>query len=109
LGKKLGSDSKTFSGLAGLGDLVTTCISPYSRNRFLGEEIGKGKLLKDILKKMKMTAEGIYTVKSAYRLSLKYKIDMPITKQVYNVLYRNQDPYEAVQKLMLRERKQEFY
>jgi glycerol-3-phosphate dehydrogenase (NAD(P)+) len=107
LGYNMGAKVKTFSGISGLGDLVTTCISPYSRNRFVGEQIGKGKSLKQITDHMQMVAEGIPTAKSAYALSLKYKVDMPITKEVYLVLYKNKSPQRAVKDLMTREKKEE--
>jgi len=108
LGTVLGADIKTFAGISGLGDLVTTCISPFSRNRFVGEQIGKGRKLKDILKKMEMVAEGIPTAKSAYLLSLKHKVDMPITTEIYSVLYKNKNPLKAVDDLMLRKKRNEF-
>ncbi|MCM8780883.1 MAG: NAD(P)H-dependent glycerol-3-phosphate dehydrogenase [Candidatus Omnitrophica bacterium] len=107
LGQAMRAKAKTFSGLSGLGDLVTTCISPYSRNRFVGEQIGKGKTLTQIEKHMQMVAEGIPTTKAGYRLSLRYKIDMPITKEVYYILYRNKSPLKAVKDLMTRENKEE--
>lgn len=107
LGQALGAREETFSGISGLGDLVTTCISPYSRNRFVGEQIGKGKNLKQVIRHMEMVAEGIPTTKSAYALSLKYKVDMPITKEVYAVLYKNKSPKRAVKDLMTREKKEE--
>lgn len=107
LGHAMGAKITTFSGISGLGDLVTTCISPYSRNRFVGEQIGKGKSLKEIITRMQMVAEGIPTTKSAYILSLKYKADMPITKEVYRVLYKNKSPLKAVRDLMTREKKEE--
>lgn len=108
LGVVLGADSKTFSGISGLGDLVTTCISPFSRNRFVGEQIGRGRRLKDILRDMEMVAEGVPTAKSAYFLSRKYKVDMPIIKEIYLVLYKNKSPIKAVDDLMSRKRKNEF-
>lgn len=107
LGKVLGAQGNTFSGISGLGDLVTTCISPFSRNRFVGEQLGKGKSLKEILKKMQMIAEGVETAKSVYRLSNKYKVSMPITEEVYNILYRNKNPLVAVKDLMGRKLKAE--
>ena len=107
LGQVMGAKVSTFSGISGLGDLVTTCISPYSRNRFVGEQIGKGKTLKQITTHMQMVAEGILTTKSAYALSLKCKVDMPITKEVYTVLYKNKSPIKAVEDLMTREKKEE--
>jgi len=107
LGIKMGASATTFAGISGLGDLVTTCISPFSRNRYLGEQIAKGKKLKQVIDKMKMVAEGVPTAKAAYRLTLKYKVDMPITKEVYFVLYRNKNPKKAVRDLMTRTLKEE--
>ncbi len=107
LGSVMGAKAGTFSGLTGLGDLVTTCISSYSRNRYIGEQIGKGKTLKQIRVHMQMIAEGVPTTRSAYTLSLKYKVDMPITKEVYKVLYKNKSPGRAVRDLMTREKKEE--
>jgi glycerol-3-phosphate dehydrogenase (NAD(P)+) len=107
LGVVLGAKEKTFAGLSGLGDLVTTCISPFSRNRFVGEELGKGRSIKAILKKMDMIAEGVETAKSAYRLSLKHRVSMPITAEVYNILYRDKNPLTAVGDLMERKLKSE--
>lgn len=107
LGAAMGAKRETFSGISGLGDLVTTCISPHSRNRFVGEEIGKGKKLKEILSGMDMVAEGVATVKAGYFLSKRYNVSMPITEQVYKVLYKNKDPRIAVDDLMTREKKEE--
>lgn len=107
LGIKMGAEAKTFSGLSGLGDLVTTCTSPYSRNRTVGEQIGKGKTLAQIRKHMRMVAEGVPTAKSAYMLSRKFSIEMPITEQVYAVLYKNKNPLHAVKYLMTRSKKEE--
>jgi glycerol-3-phosphate dehydrogenase (NAD(P)+) len=87
LGTAMGARRETFYGLSGLGDLTTTCISQYSRNRWLGEEIGKGKPLKDVLKETDMVVEGVATAKSAYDLSKKYKVEMPIASEIYKVLY----------------------
>jgi len=107
LGIVMGAKPKTFSGISGLGDLVTTCISPYSRNRFVGEQIGKGKTLNQIIRHMQMVAEGLTTTKSAYALSIKYNVDMPITKEVYRILYKNKSPLKAVKDLMSRDKKGE--
>ncbi len=107
LGVAMNAKLTTFSGISGLGDLVTTCISMHSRNRFVGEQIGRKKSLKQIKCNMQMVAEGVPTAKSAYELSLKYKIDMPIITEVYSVLYRNKSPLNAVRNLMLREKKEE--
>jgi glycerol-3-phosphate dehydrogenase (NAD(P)+) len=107
LGHAMGAKVSTFYGISGLGDLVTTCISPYSRNRFVGEQVGRGKTLREVQSHMQMVAEGIPTTKSAYSLSLKYKVDMPITREVYYVLYKNKSPLKAVKDLMTREGKEE--
>ncbi len=107
LGKAMGANLETFSGISGLGDLVTTCISGQSRNRFVGEQIGKGKKLKQVCKNMQMVAEGVATAKSTYYLSLKYKVDMPITKEVYRLLYFNKPPRQVVKDLMARKSKEE--
>ncbi|MCX5712644.1 MAG: glycerol-3-phosphate dehydrogenase, partial [Candidatus Omnitrophica bacterium] len=107
LGKAMSADPKTFAGISGLGDLVTTCISQYSRNRFVGEQIGKGKTYKQIKAHMQMVAEGVPTTKSAYELSIKYKVEMPIIREVYNVIYRNKSASKAVSDLMAREKKDE--
>jgi len=107
LGKVLGAKPQTFSGISGLGDLVTTCISPYSRNRMVGEQIAKGRTLAQIKSKMQMVAEGVPTAKSAYTLSIKHKVDMPITREVHAVLYKNKSPLEAVKDLMTRAKRDE--
>jgi len=107
LGIRMGAKLETFSGISGLGDLVTTCISQQSRNRSVGELIGKGKNLKEIFSHMQMVAEGVPTAKSAYALSLKYKIDMPIIKEVYQLLYKHKSPAQAVKDLMTRKSKEE--
>lgn len=107
LGEKLGADPKTFWGISGLGDLATTCFSLDSRNRTVGQAIGQGKKIKDILDNMAMVAEGVGTAKSAYLLSKKLKIEMPITEQVYAVLYKNKLPKQAVAELLARPLKEE--
>jgi len=107
LGITMGAKAQTFFGISGLGDLVTTCMNPLSRNRTVGEKIGQGKKLNQILKKMEMVAEGVITTKSAYQLSLKYKVEMPITQEVYAILYKGKSPHKAVQDLMSRRGKDE--
>jgi len=107
LGKKLGAEKRTFWGISGLGDLSTTCISQESRNRTLGERIGKREKLKDILSSMVNVAEGVTTTEAAYRLSKIYSVDMPITKEIYLILYKNKSPQKAIQSLMQRKRKRE--
>jgi glycerol-3-phosphate dehydrogenase (NAD(P)+) len=103
----LGAKAETFNGISGVGDLVTTCISKFSRNRFVGVQLAKGKTIKNILNSMQMVAEGVTTVKSAYELSLEKKIEMPITKEIYNVIYRKKSAHIAVDDLMLRRMKAE--
>ncbi|MFA6321238.1 MAG: NAD(P)H-dependent glycerol-3-phosphate dehydrogenase [Candidatus Omnitrophota bacterium] len=107
LGTAMGAKKDTFYGLSGLGDLTTTCISQYSRNRWLGEEVGKGKKLKDILKETDMVVEGVATAKSAYDLAKRHKVEMPIVAEIYAVLYENKDPKRAVHDLMTRTPKME--
>ena len=107
MGIAAGAKKETFSGITGLGDLVTTCISRHSRNRSVGEQIGKGGKLKNILSRMNMVAEGVATAKAAYLLGKKYRVSMPITNEVYSVLYKNKDPFRAVNDLMTRQRKEE--
>lgn len=106
-GAALGADAQTFYGLAGIGDLITTCISKHGRNRHVGALLGQGQKLRDILANMKMVAEGVYTTQSVHELAAQRGIDMPITAEVYRVLYEDKDPLTAVSDLMLRERKQE--
>jgi len=102
LGVAMGAKKETFNGLSGVGDLATTCMSFHSRNRWLGEEIGKGAKLKEILKKTNMVVEGVATTRSAYELAKKYYVEMPITEQIYKVLYQGKNPKEAVRELMTR-------
>ena len=102
LGKTMGAKDETFIGLSGFGDLIVTCLSKHSRNRQLGQAIGEGKSLKNIQKNMNMVAEGVNTSKSVHRLNKKYQIEMPIHEAIYNVLFCEDDPKLAVQKLMNR-------
>ena len=102
LGVALGAQEKTFAGLSGIGDLFVTCSSKHSRNRYVGEEIGKGRKIDEILSEMKMVAEGVKTAKSVFQLCQKHNVDMPISCAVYNVLYNNKDPHESVSELMNR-------
>jgi len=109
LGRKMGAKDSTFSGLAGIGDLITTCISRHSRNRRMGELIASGLSLKEALSKMTMVAEGVETARSAYALSQKENIEMPITTEVYKALFDGKPIKEAVRDLMMRETKPEFW
>jgi glycerol-3-phosphate dehydrogenase (NAD(P)+) len=106
-GVMLGAKPETFNGLSGIGDLITTCVSTHSRNRRVGEELAEGRTLDDILETMIMTAEGVPTAKAVYEYSQKHGIDMPITEQVYSVLYKRMPPEQAVTELMSREQKHE--
>jgi len=107
LGKAMGGKTKTFSGLAGIGDLITTCISPHGRNRKVGIALGQGKTLSQILASMQMVAEGVWTTKAVVKLAKQYKTEMPITKEVHAVLFRNKNPRLAVRDLMRRPPKSE--
>lgn len=108
LGRKLGADPQTFSGLAGVGDLMLTCTGTISRNHTIGKKISEGKKLKDLLAEMRMVAEGVRTAKSVYNLSRKLSVEMPISHEVYNVLYNDKSPSEAVYGLMTRDLRHEF-
>ncbi len=108
LGVAMGGQRDTFSGLTGLGDLITTCVSPYGRNRSVGEQIAKGKKLTQILEEMDQVAEGILTTKSVYKLANKFNAEMPITREIYNVLFEDKDPMKAVNELMVRDPKSEI-
>lgn len=109
LGRKLGADPNTFAGLSGIGDLIVTCMSKLSRNRFVGEQIGKGLKLDQIMSHMTMVAEGVRTCKSVVALSNKYNVEMPICRQVYDVLFENKEPKAALQDLMNRDVKPEVW
>jgi len=108
-GALLGAKPETFNGLSGIGDLITTCMSPHSRNRRVGEELVKGKSLKAILNEMVMVAEGVPTAKAVCEYSRDNNVDMPITKQVYGVLFEGTPPEKSVSELMNRDRKSEYY
>ena len=102
-----GSKVSTFYGASGLGDLITTCISPRSRNRNVGERIAKRENIKDIMNNMSMVAEGVKTAKAVYEMSADLDIDLPITESVYRVLFKNADPMKSVKNLMTRKFKSE--
>jgi glycerol-3-phosphate dehydrogenase (NAD(P)+) len=107
LGIKLGAKADTFAGLSGMGDLIVTCMSRYSRNRYVGEQIGKGRKPDDIINKMVMIAEGVTTTQAAFQLAQRENADMPITKQVYKVLFEGKKAAQAVKDLMTRASKVE--
>lgn len=100
LGIAMGADINTFYGLSGMGDLFLTCSGALSRNRKVGQEIGSGKPLEVILKQMQMVAEGVYTTESAYALSQKHHVEMPIVHEIYRVLFEGKPPRQAVMDLM---------
>jgi len=108
LGVALGANPLTFMGLAGLGDLVLTCTGDLSRNRTVGLQLGKGRKLADILAEMTMVAEGIKTTRSVYDLARRVGVDMPVTEQVYQVLYQDKDPRRGLIDLMTRNLKDEI-
>jgi glycerol-3-phosphate dehydrogenase (NAD(P)+) len=101
-GVALGAEHQTFFGLAGLGDLVTTCVSRHGRNRLVGERLGRGEKVADVLASMTMVAEGVYTAKSVYERAGRMGIEMPIATEVYRVLYEGKPPRAAVSDLMQR-------
>lgn len=107
LGVAMGGDKDTFYGLSGLGDLIVTCLSEHSRNRKAGRIIGSGKTIEDAKKEVGMTIESIDNIDAAYALSRKYNVEMPIVDAVYNILYNQLDPKQAVNMLMQRDRKAE--
>ena len=100
-GKQLGAKRATFYGLAGVGDLVATCTSRLSRNRFVGEKLAQSKNMEDIEKEMHgMVAEGIKTTKAVFEFAKKHKLDMPLTRQAYHVLYENKNIKAAIKDLL---------
>ena len=107
LGVSMGAKPQTFSGLSGMGDLIVTCMSKHSRNRFVGEQIGAGKKLKDVLKSMAMVAEGVETCRSVHELAAKHHVEIPIAKAVYKILFEDRDPVKITYELMTRDMKPE--
>ena len=108
LGLRMGANPRTFTGLAGFGDLILTCTGHLSRNHTVGLKIGQGEKVTDILGNMRMVAEGVKTAKSVYNLSRKLGVDMPISHETYRILYEDLPPKEAVMRLMTRDLKQEL-
>jgi len=108
LGLKLGANPRTFAGIAGVGDLVLTCTGNISRNHTVGKKLGAGMKLNEILDEMRMVAEGVKTAKSVYNLSRKLGVEMPISHEVYHILYDDLSPKEAIQRLMTRTLKHEL-
>jgi glycerol-3-phosphate dehydrogenase (NAD(P)+) len=108
LGVAMGAQPGTFNGLAGLGDLITTCVSPEGRNRTVGEQLGKGRKLDDILSSMDSVAEGVPTTRSVRQLARRFNVEMPITEAVYEVLFEGKDVLHALSDLMSRDPKPEW-
>ena len=107
LGLAMGAREDTFNGLAGVGDLITTCVSPEGRNRSVGEQIGKGRKLDEILASMDSVAEGVPTTQAVHELARRYQVDMPITAAVHEVLFEGKDVFQALTELMTRDPKPE--
>lgn len=107
LGTAMGGDIGTFYGLSGAGDLIATCFSQHSRNRQLGEQLGRGRSLDEIVSSMRMIAEGVPTTRSAYECARKLNIETPIIDQVYAVLYEGKPPLQGLQELLGRDQKSE--
>jgi len=102
LGLKMGANESTFYGLSGIGDLLVTALSKHSRNRFVGEKIGRGKSLDNVTENMKMVAEGVNTCKAIPDLVDKYEIEMPISQSIHDILFNKKDPLKVVKELMTR-------
>lgn len=109
LGVKLGANPLTLAGLAGMGDLILTCTGGLSRNRHVGVELGRGRLLDDVLSEMTMVAEGVQTTRAAHALAQRAGIEMPIVAEVHAVLFEGRTAAEAVENLMMREPKAELW
>lgn len=107
LGVAMGAKEETFHGLAGLGDLITTCVSPEGRNRTVGEQLGKGRKIGEILKGLDSIAEGVSTTRSVVELARRYHVEMPITEAVYAILFEEKDVLRALSDLMARNTKTE--
>ena len=108
LGVKMGGNPFTFAGLTGMGDLIVTCTSVHSRNWRAGNMLGKGMKLDEVLEQMGMVVEGVRTTKAAYQLAQKYDVPMPITTELYDVLFNGKEPKQAVDELMIRMKKSEI-
>lgn len=107
LGLRMGASQDTFAGLAGIGDLIVTCTSEHSRNRYVGFHVGKGEKLGDIVSRMAMVAEGVNTTRSVHGWSKALNVEMPITARVYDILFNDKCAMEAMRELMMRQAKDE--
>jgi glycerol-3-phosphate dehydrogenase (NAD(P)+) len=108
LATAMGAQMSTFAGLAGLGDLITTCVSPEGRNRSVGEQLGRGRRIADILNGMSSVAEGVATTRSVRQLALRHHVEMPITEEVHAILFEDKSVRHALADLMTREPKPEI-
>ena len=109
LGKKAGAKEKTFSGLTGMGDLIVTCCSRHSRNRFVGEELGKGRKLSEIINSMQMVAEGVKNCESIYHFAKELQVEMPLTNELYKILYQDGKIYDSIKNLFGRKERYEHW
>jgi glycerol-3-phosphate dehydrogenase (NAD(P)+) len=109
LGLAMGGQLLTFAGLAGMGDLVATCISRQSRNRYVGEQLGKGRTIDDIVAEMKMVAEGIKTSKVTVEVAARYGVEMPIAEEVYRVIHEGVPATDAYRGLLRRHTRSELH
>jgi glycerol-3-phosphate dehydrogenase (NAD(P)+) len=107
LAVKMGASAHTLNGLSGFGDLIVTCTSRHSRNRMVGERIGKGESLEHILSKMEMVAEGVTTTKACFQIAKINKVEMPIVQGMYEILFKNKSPKDVIENLMKRRLKSE--
>jgi glycerol-3-phosphate dehydrogenase (NAD(P)+) len=107
LGQALGGERRTFFGLSGMGDLMTTCYSPTSRNRTFGERVGKGERPQDVIASTRQVAEGVKAAAPVHELALRHGLSLPISEEVYLVVHADKDPRACVESLMLRDRKDE--
>lgn len=109
LGKKMNADEKTFSGLAGMGDLIVTCQSRHSRNRYVGEQLGKGKKIDEIVNSMTMVAEGVNNCKSIFHFAQSLGVEMPLTSELYKLLYEKSSFKDSIKRLLGRREKHEHW
>ncbi len=108
LGVAAGANPLTFSGLAGVGDLMCTCASPHSRNHYVGQELAKGRSLQEVKQSMRTVAEGVNTTKAAMKLASSFHVEMPITEQIFKVLFEGKDIHQAITEMLVRDPKREL-
>lgn len=108
-GVAFGAKKETYAGLAGIGDLIATCMSQHSRNRAAGQQLAMGQTMTDIMGQTNMVVEGFYAVEIVHRMAMEHDVDMPITQALYDILYNHKTPLDALAELMQREMKVESY